>query len=245
MTPSPASAEGQQSSSGEPSNVVSALTDSGSTILGADCASVANCSDSSSTVEMLDVLDPESGQPVGEPKPRSTVHRLGLWHRVVHVWFVTDNGELVLQRRVPWKESHPNLWDISAAGHIDAGETSRATAQRESFEELGVRVPPDAFELLFTIKQSSVLNNNTYFNNEFCDVYLVHTENIHVQPAGGTGPWTKNSFVVQASEVADVKLMPWRDVRRCYVEQDPTFVAADVVSSDYRKLFEVLEERFP
>ena len=33
---------------------------------------------------------------------------------------------------------HPLLWDSSAAGHVNAGQTYAATAERELTEELGV-----------------------------------------------------------------------------------------------------------
>ena len=75
----------------------------------------------------------------GFTKARKQVHRDGDWHRSVHVWVVDlVRREVVLQQRSPHKDTFPNRWDISAAGHIENGADSRETAIRELAEELGV-----------------------------------------------------------------------------------------------------------
>lgn len=79
------------------------------------------------------------------PKERGLVHRDGDWHRSVHVWLAqTTNGDrgktsckVLLQRRSPYKDTHPNLLDVSCAGHVDAGSDTVETATRELQEELG------------------------------------------------------------------------------------------------------------
>jgi 16S rRNA (adenine1518-N6/adenine1519-N6)-dimethyltransferase len=47
-------------------------------------------------------------------------------------------GEILLQKRSPWKDRHPLLWDSSAAGHVEANEDYDEAAMRELMEELGV-----------------------------------------------------------------------------------------------------------
>src|SRR5678815_4713060 len=37
-----------------------------------------------------------------------------------------------------WKDRHPGVWDSSAAGHVDAGDSYGHTARRELLEELGI-----------------------------------------------------------------------------------------------------------
>jgi 16S rRNA (adenine1518-N6/adenine1519-N6)-dimethyltransferase len=61
-----------------------------------------------------------------------------LRHRAIHIFLFNSAGELLLQKRSPWKDRHPLLWDSSAAGHVAAGEEYDATAARELREELGV-----------------------------------------------------------------------------------------------------------
>ena len=47
-----------------------------------------------------------------------SVYVAGDWHRAAHVWlFCQATGELLLQQRAACKDSWPNYWDISAAGH--------------------------------------------------------------------------------------------------------------------------------
>jgi 16S rRNA (adenine1518-N6/adenine1519-N6)-dimethyltransferase len=69
--------------------------------------------------------------------PRSEVHGNNLRHRAVHIFIFNRAGELLLQKRSPWKDRHPSLWDSSAAGHVEVGEEYDATAGRELREELG------------------------------------------------------------------------------------------------------------
>lgn len=70
--------------------------------------------------------------------PRAEVHGNNLRHRAVHLFIFNRSGELLLQKRSRWKDRHPNVWDSSAAGHVDAGEEYEQTAERELQEELGV-----------------------------------------------------------------------------------------------------------
>jgi len=83
------------------------------------------------TLELIDVLTAE-GAPVGIAKTKAEVHRDGDWHRAAHVWIVASDGRLLLQRRSLRKENYPSLWDVSAAGHLSAGETSKECAVRET-----------------------------------------------------------------------------------------------------------------
>ena len=88
--------------------------------------------------ELFSVVD-EEDRVTGE-KPRSEVHGNNLRHRAVHLFIFNQRGDLFLQKRSPWKDRHPLLWDSSAAGHVEAGEDYDETARRELQEELGVSV---------------------------------------------------------------------------------------------------------
>jgi len=104
------------------------------------------------------VLD-SSGRPVGRRKPKSEVHRDGDWHGAAHVWIRNAQGQILIQRRSPKKESWPNLWDVSVAGHISAGEGPVEAALREAQEELGVTLVPGECSHLFTVAEYLSLNN--------------------------------------------------------------------------------------
>ncbi len=87
--------------------------------------------------EVFDVVD-ENDRPVGRA-PRSEVHAKGLRHRAVHVLVFNAAGELFLQKRSWRKDTAPGAWDSSASGHVNAGETYDACAERELMEEIGWR----------------------------------------------------------------------------------------------------------
>ena len=95
--------------------------------------------------ERVDVLD-ESGKPTGEVAWKSEAHRRGLWHRCFHCWIsgTDDAGEpyLLVQRRAAEKDTWPGYLDVTAAGHLGAGERPLRGGLRELEEELGLRVDP-------------------------------------------------------------------------------------------------------
>jgi len=90
--------------------------------------------------ELFDEVDAED-RPIG-PKPRDVIHVNNLRHRAVHIFLFNRRGELFLQKRSSWKDKNPGLWDSSAAGHVDAGESYAAAAARETREELGADPGP-------------------------------------------------------------------------------------------------------
>ena len=69
---------------------------------------------------------------------RREVHENNFRHRAVHILIFNRAGELLLQKRSPWKDRHPLLWDSSAAGHVEANEQYDEAAARELDEELGI-----------------------------------------------------------------------------------------------------------
>jgi 16S rRNA (adenine1518-N6/adenine1519-N6)-dimethyltransferase len=72
---------------------------------------------------------------------RDLVHVNNLRHRATHVIIFNRFGEVFLQKRSLWKDTHPGKWDSSAAGHVDAGESYEQSARRELREEIGIECP--------------------------------------------------------------------------------------------------------
>ncbi len=62
----------------------------------------------------------------------------GLFRLVVHVCIFSSDGRMLIQHRQPFKKGWSDLWDVSVGGHAAAGDTSRAAAERETKEELGI-----------------------------------------------------------------------------------------------------------
>jgi 16S rRNA (adenine1518-N6/adenine1519-N6)-dimethyltransferase len=72
---------------------------------------------------------------------RDLVHVNNLRHRAVHVLIFNQRGEIFLQKRSIWKDTHPGKWDSSAAGHVDPRESYEESARRELREEIGIECP--------------------------------------------------------------------------------------------------------
>ncbi|WP_299885841.1 NUDIX domain-containing protein [uncultured Lacinutrix sp.] len=90
--------------------------------------------------EYIDIVT-SNGSYTGESAPKSEIHSKGHYHNTVHIWFYTLKGEILLQQRAASKVICPLLWDVSVAGHIDAGETLKSGAIREIEEEIGLSIP--------------------------------------------------------------------------------------------------------
>jgi isopentenyl-diphosphate delta-isomerase len=101
--------------------------------------------------EIFDVVD-EMDRVIGK-KPRSEVHRLGLMHRATHVLVFNSEGQVFLQKRSMKKDRQPGVWDSSASGHVDSGESYDACVVRELREEIGLEVS-ETPERLFKLPAS-------------------------------------------------------------------------------------------
>lgn len=96
--------------------------------------------------EVFEVLDAD-GRPTGTMAPRDQVHAEGLWHAAVHVWVLTPEGAVVVQRRSASKDLAGGLIDVSVGGHLRPGETW-LQGLREADEELGLVLGPADVEHL-------------------------------------------------------------------------------------------------
>ncbi|MDD5438313.1 MAG: NUDIX domain-containing protein [Patescibacteria group bacterium] len=119
--------------------------------------------------ELIDIFN-EKNEPIGQ-KMKHEAHRDGTWHRVSHVWIYNLKGEILLQLRAKNKELYPDMWDISAAGHLGAGEDPITGGLREMEEEIGLTAKPEDLEFL-KIRELKI-NIGQMVNNEFCYVYLM------------------------------------------------------------------------
>ncbi|GAA4237286.1 hypothetical protein GCM10022291_23700 [Postechiella marina] len=89
--------------------------------------------------EFIDVVD-KNGYPTGKSELKSVIHQTGLYHHTAHVWFYTKNGFVLLSQRSAKKTICPLMWDVSVAGHVDAGESIKQAAIRETKEEIGLNI---------------------------------------------------------------------------------------------------------
>ncbi|MGK2856745.1 MAG: NUDIX hydrolase [Thermoanaerobaculia bacterium] len=161
--------------------------------------------------EMIDLLRPD-GTPLGQAKPKSLVHRDGDLHRTAHLWIVTPDRRVLLQLRASTKVNHPSLWDVSVAGHVDAGESPEAAAIREAREELGIEIAADDLQHLATMREQWTIAEKDYFDNEVQEVYVV------------TRAVELSSLVLQPGEVDDVALVTLDELRTRVERRDTTMV---------------------
>lgn len=116
----------------------------------------------------------ELGEQVAGQSITKLQAREGALHAASHLWIWRgegDNLELLLQQRAKEKLTWPGYFDISAAGHVDLGETPVTTMVREAQEELGYKVVPANMRLLFVHRQYIVDETSGVIENEFQWVY--------------------------------------------------------------------------
>ncbi len=120
--------------------------------------------------ERFDIYD-EALNHIGV-KSRAAVHRDGDWHQVFHCWVVGRDAEgefVILQKRGPAQDAYPGKVDISAAGHLVAGETVQ-DGLRELHEELGLRANFD--ELLSLGRRVGIARADGLIDRQICHVFL-------------------------------------------------------------------------
>lgn len=123
--------------------------------------------------ELFDIYD-EQLRPLGTAT-RADTHANGYWHRTFHCWLTRREGNnrfVRFQLRQAGKDTNPGCYDITAAGHLTAGETVRE-AVRELEEELGVKAE---FEQLIPLGQireqaSGDVNGVPFIDREVSDVF--------------------------------------------------------------------------
>jgi isopentenyldiphosphate isomerase len=116
-------------------------------------------------MELWDVYDVNRNK-TNKTMVRGEPFEQGNYHLVVHVCIFNSKGELLIQQRQPFKEGWSNMWDITVGGSATKGDTSQSAAERELFEEIGLRVDLRNIRPHITIT----------FNNGFDDVYLIQED---------------------------------------------------------------------
>ena len=98
------------------------------------------------------------------------VWQKGLYHRIVSIFVVDDQGRMLLQLRGSNVKAYPNCWDQAAGGHVDESFSYDQAAETELAEELGLhRVP---LTLLGTFRINDKLGDGRVIN-QFERAYFV------------------------------------------------------------------------
>ncbi len=163
-------------------------------------------------MEFFDVVD-EKGNKTGEVVEREVAHKQGICHRVVQVWLVNSQKQVLIQKRSATKDSYPNKWYVSLGGHIESGEDNISAIIREFLEELGLDVSNhlDKLDYLFTFKEIEYLNDGEFIDNEFYDVYVLNLD-IEVE-----------NLKLQEEEVSEVKFIDYEDFKEAIIQKNEEF----------------------
>ena len=161
-------------------------------------------------LEFFDVID-ENGEKTGKVKERSLAHREGTLHATVHIWVrrkrQDGSFDLLLQKRSSTKDSYAGCYDISAAGHVDAGEPVadhyRQAALRELSEELGIRAEAAQLHYVGKRRVHHISGNDHSFIDEELSYVFIYEETVN-----------ENELTLQASEVESVRWTEYRELRK-------------------------------
>lgn len=132
--------------------------------------------------EVWDIYD-ENRIKTGRTMIRGNEIKNGDYHLVVHVCIFNSKGELLIQKRTLNKKSYPGMWDVSVGGSAILGDSSQTAAERETLEEIGLKIN-------LQDKRPRITLN---FKGGFDDVYLIKM-NVNI-----------DELVLQEEEVSDVK----------------------------------------
>src|SRR3990167_4461167 len=93
----------------------------------------------------------EDGEVIGEAT-REDIHKQGLLHREIHVWFFTPKDEIIFQHRAKDKDTYPDLLDATVGGHVEIGSDYEDSALKEMEEETGIKANKNDLHFIETIR---------------------------------------------------------------------------------------------
>ncbi len=141
-------------------------------------------------MEYLDILD-EKGEFTNKIASREECHEKGYWHRAVYCFIFNNNGDVLLQKRSASKKLWPNLWDVTAGGHVLAGEFGEQALIREVKEELGIEIESENIRYLVGSSSTNIQGN--IINNHYNECYIV-TKDVDIK-----------DVKLQSEEVSEIK----------------------------------------
>jgi isopentenyl-diphosphate Delta-isomerase len=137
----------------------------------------------------------KQGRPLsGKGASKDDTYTLGLLHGAAHVWIwrkIENNVSVLVQKRAADKRTWANLYDISAAGHIDLAEEPLTAALRETKEEIGLDVSEKDLQFI-GIQYSYLIAENNAIEHEFQWLYLLEVK-------------SEAFFTLQTSEVESLE----------------------------------------
>ncbi len=116
-------------------------------------------------MEKWDILNAD-GEFVGKTTLRGKCNmKQGEYHLVVHIWVVSSQGDILIQRRSDNKKLMPGEWAATGGAAI-SGEDSYTAANRELYEELGIPSNKHTLKKITRIKR----------RNSLLDIWFITTD---------------------------------------------------------------------
>lgn len=146
--------------------------------------------------EKWDILN-EEGKPLGRTTLRGKVRlKPGEYHLVVHIWVVSSDGKVLIQRRSDTKKLMPGEWAATGGAAI-SGEDSFTAARRELFEELSIKSDKNTLKKILRIKR----------RNSLLDIWLIKCD------------LSVSELKLQESEVAEAKWVTFDELKAMIKEE--------------------------
>lgn len=144
-------------------------------------------------MEIWDILDNE-GNKTGRTmiKGEEKIPE-GFYHLGADVWIKNSENKILIQKRSPQKRLEPNVWAMTG-GSVIKGETSIETIERETFEELGIKINVKEAKMLTRFKTGNVFID-TFFLKQDIDL---------------------DKVIMQEEEVCDVKWAAYEEIEEIY-----------------------------
>ncbi|MDB5204574.1 MAG: isopentenyldiphosphate isomerase [Candidatus Taylorbacteria bacterium] len=152
----------------------------------------------SEQLEMLEVVDGLDNM-IGL-ETRKKIHKDGLLHREIHIFFITPKGEIIFQHRAKDKDTYPDKLDATVAGHVEPNMSYEETAIKETKEETGLDInSKDLIVLekmnLREVDEATGLINNTV-RVQYAYLYKGLVEDLIVEEGKAIGfePWNMDTL---------------------------------------------------
>ena len=169
----------------------------------------------------MQVVD-DNDKPIGGAT-RKELKTQGLKYRIVRISVEDGNGGILIQKRVPTKDTYPDCWDNSAAGHVDEGEDYIDAAKRELNEEIGLQ---DVNLEEVTYYYSETVSPNGLYLNRFTKIYRVIVPN-------------NTQFTVQPEEVSEVMWTTLDHIKKLAAANDQI---SDGLLQTYERYYSTFDE---
>lgn len=123
---------------------------------------------------LIDIIN-EKDEVVGSAM-KSKKFELGFISRVVAIMVRNSEGKILVCKRGSHKTIDANMLDLSAFGNVDAGEDYEQAAQRELWEETGIKSPVKMLDKFYLENiHPSVGSGQARKIKLFCGVFLVES----------------------------------------------------------------------